>query len=128
MAANIAAGSSPRVHGTCGSGSPLENNAGVPASVPTGDSSEPGGPINPPVKAISPAYRAGWLATNSVARHAPWENPATTIRSRPNPDCSRDRTTESTLAKAELRYGSFAFRGAKNESGYHVFPAACGAR
>jgi hypothetical protein len=80
------------------------------------------------VKAMRPAYRAGFEATNSDARQAPCEKPAIRMRSRVMPADSISSTTEATFASAELRYGSLASRGARNEFGYQVCPAPCGAR
>src|SRR5690606_17080788 len=55
-------------------------------------------------------------------------NPASAIRSAGSPACSTLATTASTSAIADERNGSFASSGAVNGSGYHVNPAACGAR
>jgi hypothetical protein len=124
----ITAESLTRAQCTCGSGSPEPKNAGIPSKLPPWVSFDPGGPTSPPVKAISPPYRLGNLATNSVDRHAPCENPQITIFSTGTPSSCAIFTTAPTRASAELRKGSFASIGAKNDSGYQLCPAASGAR
>ncbi len=112
----ITAESSTRAQGTCGSGSPEPKNAGIPSRLPPWVSFDPGGPTSPPVKAISPPYRRGNLAINSVDRHAPCENPQITIFSTGTPSSCAIFTTAPTRASAELKKGSFASIGAKNDS------------
>ena len=51
-----------------------------------------------------------------------------TTRSVAIPAAPADATMEAISCRAELSPGSLLSRGARNELGYQVEPAACGAR
>ena len=71
LADKTEADSRTRCQGTCTSGSAPPRKARVPPTFPAYRNSVPGGPINPPLNAISPPKVTAFLATNSEARHPP---------------------------------------------------------
>src|SRR3984957_8558210 len=128
MARNCCADATTRLQGTCGSGSPELKSAGMPAKLPGWCRSTSGGPTNPPVKAMTPPYRAGFLAANSDDRQAPWEKPPIKMRSSETPASIACFTIEPTFANADDSHGSLSSMGARKEGGYQEGWAACGAR
>src|SRR5712691_879480 len=83
--------------------------------------------MSPPLKPTTPPKRCAWRAANSSTRHAPWEKPRRITRSCFTCSVILASTSSSTEI-ADERYGSLLSIGAVNGFGYHVLPAASGAR